>query len=488
MQEQVRDESRFSLKNLGKWLNPVPSEAAPRFSLFFFAISVQLIALAFSGIGYATGAAVYWIIGLIIWLLWFLLIFLIVIPRTDRLLQRSQGWLKQGAKILFIVLLIVGIAEGAILGLLAPWYLDSGAENDLARSLEELQHGFQYNDGVALIHQAAENLLDGKNPYAHSNIIEAFIKYEGAYDRTTPLQLGRFSDVFPYPTQEQFKQIWDSAVQNPSPPPPELESRVCYPAGSFLLVTPFIAAGINDIRIIYVIIVIASLIYTAWRIPSRRRPLFIGVVLVSLELWNGLAIGETGILVFPFLLIAWVALGEKNWLSAIFMGLAVASKQTAWFFLPFYLILLWKTTQPKTVAGTIGIIAAIFIAFNAYFIIDDPSLWLQSIASPMTEPMFPLGVGFISLVTSGVIDVQTSLPFTILEGVVLITAVIWYFRNCVRYPESGIVLSVLPLFFAWRSIWTYFFYIAIIILARMLLKEPDQSQGLVDTQRKGDVP
>ena len=169
------------------------------------------------------------------------------------------------------------------------------------------------------------------------------------------------------------------------------------------------------------------------------------------------------------------------------MGLAVATKQTAWFFLPFYLILLWKTAPPKTVARTIGIIAAIFIAFNAYFIIDDPSLWLRSIASPMTEPMFPLGVGFISLVTSGLIDMQSSLPFSILEVIVLIIAVIWYFKNCVRYPESGLVLAVLPLFFAWRSLWTYFFYIAIIILARMLLKEPNQSQVLIDTQHKADV-
>ncbi|MBN1161874.1 MAG: DUF2029 domain-containing protein, partial [Dehalococcoidales bacterium] len=359
-------------------------------------------------------------------------------------------------------------------------YLSSGADNDFARSLKELQYGFKYNDGAALTHQAAENLLDGKNPYGTGNIIEAFLEFEGSYERTTPLQVGRFADVFPYPTREQFKQIWDSAVHNPSPPPPELVSDVCYPAGSFLLVTPFIAAGINDIRFIYLIFVIAGLLYTVWQIPGRRRILFIGIALISLELWNGLAIGETGSLIFPFLLIAWIALGEKNWLSAIFMGLAVATKQTAWFFLPFYLILMWRTTQPKSTAAAIGIIAAVFFAFNAYFIIDGPSLWLLSITSPMTEPMFPLGVGFISLVTGGLIDLQTSLPFTIMEVLVLIGGVIWYYRNCKRYPEAGLLLSVLPLFFAWRSLWIYFFYITIIILARMLIKEPDNSYESVE--------
>ena len=36
-----------------------------------------------------------------------------------------------------------------------------------------MEHGFQYNDGTALQQQAIENLLSGKNPYAHANIIAA---------------------------------------------------------------------------------------------------------------------------------------------------------------------------------------------------------------------------------------------------------------------------------------------------------------------------
>jgi hypothetical protein len=480
MSDDAGGKSPRFIHKLGRWLNLFSPEPSPRKLLFFLAIPLQLIALAVSGTGYATGGAGYWVSGIVLWLLWFFIMFLIVIPQTDTLLQQSRVWLRPLAKTFFYFLLIVGVAEGALLGVFVPGYLSSGADNDFAQALKELEYGFQYNDGAALTHQAAENLLDGKDPYGNGNIIEAFLKFDGSYERTTPLQVGRFANVFPYPTREQFKQIWDSAVQNPWPPPPELVSDVCYPAGSFLLVTPFIAAGINDIRFIYLIFVIGGLIYTVWRIRGRRRLLFIGVALISLELWNGLAIGETSCLIFPFLLIAWVALGEKNWLSAIFMGLAVATKQTAWFFLPFYLILLWRTTRPKTAVATIGIIAAIFVAFNAYFIASDPSLWLRSITSPMTEPMFPLGVGFIALVTGGLINVQTSLPFTIMELVVLIGGAVWYFRNCRRYPETGLLLSVLPLFFAWRSLWTYFFYVTIIILARMLIKEPGNSYELIE--------
>jgi hypothetical protein len=85
--------------------------------------------------------------------------------------------------------------------------------------------------------------------------------------------------------------------------------------------------------------------------------------------------------------------------------------------------------------------------------------------------MFPLGVGIISLVTGGVAAVQSPLLFNIMEIAIAITAVIWYFFKCRRYPETGLILAVLPLFFAWRSLWGYFFYIDIIILAAIMLNE-----------------
>ena len=54
---------------------------------------------------------------------------------------------------------------------------------------------------------------------------------------------------------------------------------------------------------------------------------------------------------------------------------------------------------------------------------------------------------------------------------VAVAAVLWYFFKCQRYPEAGLLLGVLPLFFAWRSLWGYFFYIDIIILAAIMLNE-----------------
>ncbi len=471
MGKKAKDKNQHILKDLGSKLAIFPVDVKPRYTLFFLAVAVQLIASSLSGIGYSVHNAVFWMVGLAIWLLWFFIMFLIVRPQTDDVLKRWGGALKRGALTIFIALLVMGVVETVIMAGFAHQILDDGIDNGAEEVVEQLYGGFRYNDGTALIQQAAENLLEGKEPYTNANIVTAFSKFNGTYDRLTPLETGRFANAFPYPSMEQLEDVWNEALENPSQPPPEIESRVCYPAGSFLLITPFIAMSIKDIRIIYAIFIVAALIYTIWKIPAKRRIIFVGVALISLELWNTLACGETGIIIFPLLLIAWITLGENNWLSALFMGLAIATKQTAWFFLPFYFILSWRTSGLKAAVMWAGIILAIFFVINGYFIGKAPEVWLRSVMAPMIEPMFPLGVGAISLITSGLVDVEMALPFAIAEVVVLIGAALWYWRYGKKYPDIGPVLAIMPLFFAWRSLWTYFYYIAIIVLARMLIKD-----------------
>jgi uncharacterized membrane protein len=269
-----------------------------------------------------------------------------------------------------------------------------------------------------------------------------------------------------------LEQIWNKANHHPDLIPVELESRVCYPAASFLLPAPFIFLGIEDIRVVYAIFFLAGLAYAIWVIPKEKRLLFIGVALISLELWNSLADGgELGNLCFPFLMVAWLALNKNYWLSAICLGLAVATKQTAWFFVPFYLILLFKTQGVKRLLTVLSIIAGVFVVTNLPFAMNDPKIWIISVMSPMTDKMFPLGSGLITVVTSGLINIQSQLPFTILEGIAFVVAVIWYFKYCRSYPQTGIILAIIPLFFAWRSLFSYFFYVDLIALAYIMVND-----------------
>jgi uncharacterized membrane protein len=151
------------------------------------------------------------------------------------------------------------------------------------------------------------------------------------------------------------------------------------------------------------------------------------------------------------------------------MGVAVAIKQIAWFIFPFYLVLILRRHGLKNAITTIGTCGAIFLVFNGFFIISNTLLWQESVLAPMTGNLFPSGVGVITLVMTGVLSVESSTPFFAAELVVGALALIWYYRNCLKLPNAGLVAAVLPLFFAWRSMWSYFFYIDIIIFTTMLI-------------------
>ncbi|MBI2832067.1 MAG: DUF2029 domain-containing protein [Chloroflexi bacterium] len=457
-----------------RWLTLSAVQTAPRILLFFLAVIFTLTASALTAAGFVLGKSVLLISGSVLWLAWFVIMFAVAVPATDGVLRRQMRWLKRIALVIFAVLALAGALEvvvmtsGLSLGKQSAWLVGA-------------LHGmFGYNDSTALTHQAADNFINGKNPYASANIISASLRFGGSHSKVTPLRQGRFEDAFPYPTDEQLKEVWKDGVNNPQHVPPELESRLNYPAGSFLLPAPFLRMGMNDLRKVYPIFVLPALAYALWRIRRDMRIVFAAALLVSLELWNSLASGETGSLAFPLLLMGWVLLRRKLWLSALFMGLAVATKQVAWFFIPFYLILLFRTASLKRTAYVTGIIAVIFLVMNVPFMISDFKLWLNSVAAPITEPMFPLGVGLVTLVTGGVLDIRSPLPFTIAELSVAAVAIVWYFRHCRRYPHTGPVLAILPLFFAWRSLWPYFYYTGIIVLAAVMIDDYGRVSGTIE--------
>jgi uncharacterized membrane protein len=173
-------------------------------------------------------------------------------------------------------------------------------------------------------------------------------------------------------------------------------------------------------------------------------------------------------LVMPFLLLSWFMLKKNGWVSAVFMGICVATKQTAWFFIPFYLIAAYKTYKLTQMGLMTVIIAGIFSVLNLPFMIGNIDVWVRSVFTPMSGDMYPLGVGLITTVTSGLINIHSPMIFDILEFLVLGAGIIWYFRYYKKYALIGPLLATIPLFFAWRSLWPYFFYTGIIIISMIL--------------------
>lgn len=445
-------------------------DTSPRLLLFFPAIVLKLLASALSGAAFVLSSGPLFAGGLAAWALWFGLLFIIALPQTDERLASRRRLVMGIARVILIFLVVGGVLEfgvAATVGL-AGWHSDALGQNT-SELLGALQHSFVYNDGTALCHQAVDSLLAGENPYAQANIVSANLRFGNPYDKTTPIRTGEFAHDFPYPTPAELSSLWQKAIKTPSIVPPELESRLGYPAGCFLLPAPFIAAGIPDLRLVFVILLIPALAYVVLKAPRGTRLWLLGGALASLEIWNGIASGETGSLYFPFLLLGWVLLRRNWWASALFMGLAVAIKQVPWFFIPFYLILAYKTYGARITAGVLGVVAGVFVALNLPFVLQGPELWAASVLSPIKDELFPLGVGLVSLVSGGYLKIESPLIFSLLEAGVGVVAIVWYWFNARRYPHTGLILAVLPLFFAWRSLWPYFFYFDVILLALVAL-------------------
>jgi hypothetical protein len=325
------------------------------------------------------------------------------------------------------------------------------------------------NDGTSLDTNAAILLLEGRNPYANSSILTLARLFPIQPNWTTPLQLGQFSDLKNYPSMTDFQTVLDTDLK--AGKAPEFESKVSYPVLSFLTLVPFVL--IKDYNVLpFYLLSYVLLVIIGWKIVRpEMRPWVLLLSMVNVTMWSSIMGSNLDVFVTLLLVLAWL-MREKSWTSAILLGLAFASKQTSWFLAPFYLILIfrhygWKETLFRgTVAG------AVCLAFNLPFILWDPQAWLAGILAPVSDPMFPMGAGIVGLSAGHLIPFLPKWCYDSLEAVTMLGSLVWYWRICKRVPEAALLLSMLPLFMAWRSLSSYFYCIAFPIFILMAAQLP----------------
>ena len=66
---------------------------------------------------------------------------------------------------------------------------------------------------------------------------------------------------------------------------------------------------------------------------------------------------------------------ERRVLSAAAVGLAAADRQPAWFFVPFYLLIVWKRDGRQEALRRGAIAAAAFAVPNLPFVVADPAAY-----------------------------------------------------------------------------------------------------------------
>ncbi len=310
------------------------------------------------------------------------------------------------------------------------------------------------NDGTSLDANAAALLLRGHNPYADSTLQGLAQHFSLQPNSTTPLRLGKFANRLDYPTLPELRDVLSTDLKTGQTS--EIETKVSYPALSFLSLVPLV--WLKDYNVIpFYLLCHLALIVIAWKVARPElRPWVLLLALANFTAWTP-TIGETLDIFYTLLLfVAWL-LRDRSWSSAFFFGLALASKQIAWFFLPFYVVMAWRHYGPMEAVRRLVVACAVALAINLPFILWNPHAWLAGVLAPIADPMFPLGTGIINLSVTHVLPFFPTWVYSALESISMVVALIYYWRICPKYPEAALLLAVVPLFFAWRSLPSYFY-------------------------------
>jgi uncharacterized membrane protein len=219
-----------------------------------------------------------------------------------------------------------------------------------------------------------------------------------------------------------------------------------------------------------------------WRAPRAWRPWLLLMAAAHTTLWTNIADGQSNVLDVCLILFAW-ATWRRRWLSALLLGVSVATRQEAWLFTPFYLVLCGRLLGWREAAGRLAVIAGVFGLVNAPFIALSFHAWLHGVLGPLTDPMFPLGQGAIALATSGLLPLWPRPVYAGLELVAFVACLLLYRRICRHQPGTGPVLALVPVVFAWRSLFTYFYVALPLVCLWVLLVALSRQAGATEVSR-----
>ena len=266
-------------------------------------------------------------------------------------------------------------------------------------------------------------------------------------------------------------------------------TTLSYPALAFLLYTPLLALGWSTQAAALVNIVAwgATVAVLFAVVPRSLRPL--AIVLGSLSVYVGYAVGGVTDALFVPLLVGAVAgwdrsateRGWRSWRSPILMGLALAVKQTPWFVAGFLVTALWLERRHITGSGRaawacsgryLAIALGVFLVPNLWFVITDPGAWLHGVLAPFSGHVVPAGQGLVSLSLALGIGGGSLLAYTAAAACVLVC--LWALEVA-SWPKLRPVVVLLPslvLFFATRSLGSYLVELLPVALAAAVTLRP----------------
>jgi len=322
-------------------------------------------------------------------------------------------------------------------------------------------------DVVAFTDENARLTLAGRNPYDPATSQAAFTQALRRFPSVTPspLRRGSFGTREAYPSQARVVAVeraylrWQATQPTSAPDPTggafDPATTHSYPALSFLLYVPLIWAGAPGILPLHLAVYLALLVWLIAQAPPAARFWTALVALAALPLTVFSLLADAEVICLAFVLLAW-QYRRNRWVSAIALGLGCAFKQYCWLFAPFILLDAWLTYGWREALRRAGLTLGVFLAPNLPYIILTPQSWFSSLWLPITEPLFPHGMGLVALTTGGLLPNIPASVYGALAGLALLAALVAYARWHATLREATLLLALLPLYFAFRSQPNYF--------------------------------
>ncbi len=316
-------------------------------------------------------------------------------------------------------------------------------------------------DGALQTELSTGYLLEGKNPYA-----EDF--------RDTPLAAWR----------------WDSADHG-TEENPALDHNAYLPL-TFILPIPLYALftrvlGWYDQRIVCLLLFFCTFWPLAQHAQQQERKLSL-LILFGLNLfvapytaWGG----NDNMVLFWLVLCTFLLLRNRITLSALSLGLACSSKQTAWLFVPFFLTYVWVQAPSREKLSTFSkaypllliplLLVLPFILWNPSAFLDDTFFYMSG-QSASSYPISGVGVGSLLLAMGTVSDRAAYFPFTLLQVASCLPLLIFLVRrqmslNTIRQCWLGYGLLLLTFSFFSRFLNHTLLGMAVIAIGIGLLAE-----------------
>ncbi len=321
----------------------------------------------------------------------------------------------------------------------------------------KIQSGqFVNSDVFALTDYGANLTRMGQNPYAYDYHDYQYI-YRMTKTFSTPLLNGNY-----------------------------ISQSIDYPALSLLIPIPLLALHIPTqwVYPIFLILTLGAIFISA---PRIVRPIILLPLLVD-PAYIFLAFSGVSDIVWTFFACMTVILWRKRWQSAIWFGLACATKQQPWLFAPFLLIRLWHESEGMTtrerwleLAKYTAISAGVFLVINGPFILSSPAAWIGGVLVPFVASMITLGQGVTSLTLQGMVNIP-KLANTAYVGIIMVVGLFIYWRHFWKLRPVMWIIPSIAFWFGQRSLASYWYFNMIPLLIDVVQTTLDDPFEAIQTR------